>query len=452
MTQSFRELAEGATKLELTLRKGDVELGVVEGAEPTLSWDAEADEVPEVTRYGEVLSIKQPEELRGGRRMDVRLVLPSTIQDADVKTGLGEIAATGLRGAARLQTGNGEIGVKDFVGGELKIQSGNGEVKVEGARGHVRVSSGNGEIELTRVEGQIEANTGNGEIEIELAGPSQVRANSGMGDVEVKGEAVVDARVNTGKGDLECGAALLPGKHSFNTGMGDISVRLHPDASARVELQTGFGDVDSDFPLVRVGRSGPMGFGGARMVGSIGEGEPQVELTMKTGKGDLTLSRAGGPMPGARRERIHAGGKGFWKEQKHMWRNVGMDIATTITAEVASAIASSLGSPPRPPQPGGPPPPPEPPPRPEPPSAAESSPSVEPSAPPPSVEPAAPPPPPLDLSGPLRSSQTPMGPEEEKPDPMLTVLEAVARGEITPQEAEVLLAASRHGARAGGPV
>jgi hypothetical protein len=42
---------------------------------------------------------------------------------------------------------------------------------------------------------------------------------------------------------------------------------------------------------VRVGRSGPLGFGGVRMVGSIGEGEPEVDIALRSSKGQISLRR-----------------------------------------------------------------------------------------------------------------------------------------------------------------
>jgi hypothetical protein len=73
-----------------------------------------------------------------------------------------------------------------------------------------------------------------------------------------------------------------------------------------VDAQTSFGQIHSDFPLVRVGRSGPLGFGGVRMVGSIGEGEPEVDIALRSSKGQISLRRApdySTPSPGTTGER-----------------------------------------------------------------------------------------------------------------------------------------------------
>jgi hypothetical protein len=75
------------------------------------------------------------------------------------------------------------------------------------------------------------------------------------------------------------------------TDMGAIDLELPATIKARVDAQTSFGQIHSDFPLVRVGRSGPLGFGGVRMVGSIGEGEPEVHIALRSSKGQISLRR-----------------------------------------------------------------------------------------------------------------------------------------------------------------
>jgi hypothetical protein len=75
------------------------------------------------------------------------------------------------------------------------------------------------------------------------------------------------------------------------TDMGAIDLELPATIKARVDAQTSFGQIHSDFPLVRVGRSGPLGFGGVRMVGSIGEGEPEVDITLRSSKGQISVRR-----------------------------------------------------------------------------------------------------------------------------------------------------------------
>src|SRR5207248_5453692 len=112
--------------------------------------------------------------------------------------------------------------------------------------------------------------------------------------------------LRSGMGTIECAAALEPGTYEMVTDMGAIDLELPATIRARVDAQTRFGQIHSDFPLVRVGRSGPLGFGGVRMVGSIGEGEPEVDIALRSSKGQISLRRRpdyGGPSAGTPAER-----------------------------------------------------------------------------------------------------------------------------------------------------
>ncbi len=214
--------------------------------------------------------------------------------DIQVSTGNGEVTITGTIGGGAVHTGNGSISVES-VTGDLHANTGNGQIDVLAGDGSVHAQTGNGEIRVTRPSGEVELRTANGQLVVVEPQSATIRAETHHGQVQIRGGSVRSARLRSGSGDLTCGAVLEQGRHEMQTGKGDITVFLAPDARARIEAQTGKGKVNSEFPLVQVGRSGPAGFGaGLRMVGSIGEGEPQIEVAMRTGKGEIHLRRTGG--------------------------------------------------------------------------------------------------------------------------------------------------------------
>ena len=331
-TGDFEQLAQGATELRVELKRGDI---IARAGEPwALEWSSEAGEAPEVEREGAVLRVRQRQRgntyLPGNldlRRLDVRLTVPEGVEVAELRSGLGRVDAEGMRGRLTITTGNGALSLRD-AGGDAEITTGNGEVSIEGyegkltastGNGRVRVESlkgrlslytGNGPVEVLDLDGRARASTGNGDLrfigvagevelntahgQIEIAAPRSlaVQANTAMGGVRVEGGSLRSLRANSMVGELECSSRLEPGRYELSSGMGAITLHLSPDAPARVDAQTGFGQVDSDFPLVRVGRSGPMGFGGVRMVGSIGAGEPLADVSLRSGKGQIRLRRA----------------------------------------------------------------------------------------------------------------------------------------------------------------
>jgi hypothetical protein len=379
--EGFAELAAGARELRVILGKGDIVVRVTEGAMWSLEWSSDGDVAPEVEREGPVLHVRPPghggifdtgvfvdqghkrvfvgtggffngeagtagtdftslggdvgdivaEALRaagGGhtRRLDVRLTMPPGVEVVELRTGRGRIDAAGLvgrlslttghgpltlrsaRGEAEVATGNGEVVLEGFDGtvtattannrlqaerlsGTATLHTGNGRVEVRDSEGRIRATTGNGDVTLTAVAGDVELDTGHGTVEISASRSPAVRASTGMGGLRVEGGAVRGLRLRSGMGTIACAAALEPGTYEMVTDMGAIDLELPATIKARVDAQTSFGQIHSDFPLVRVGRSGPLGFGGVRMVGSIGEGEPEVNIALRSSKGQISLRR-----------------------------------------------------------------------------------------------------------------------------------------------------------------
>lgn len=355
MTHSFSELANGAKSLRVELKKGDIHVRAGEGLDWKLEWSSDGKEGPELEREGDLLRVRHRANgfLPGGldaKRMDIRLLMPLGVQVVELRTGLGRVEAEGLdgrlnlttgngamslrssRGEAGLNTGNGEVSINDFTGevtastgngrvnvnllrGKLALNTGNGQIEVLDVDGRVRASTGNGDLRLVSVAGEVELNTGHGQVEIGAPRSLLVQASSAMGSVHIEGGSLRGLRVNSTMGEVECASTLEAGKYELSSGMGAIILHLATRETARVDAQTGFGQVDSDFPLVRVGRSGPMGFGGVRMVGSIGEGDPQVNVSLRSGKGPIRLLRAepsSSPQPAGERFSAHTAPHGHW--------------------------------------------------------------------------------------------------------------------------------------------
>jgi hypothetical protein len=210
-----------------------------------------------------------------------------------------------------------------------------------------------------------------------------------------------------------------------------------------------------------------MGFGGMRMVGSAGEGEPQVELNLRTGKGNIALYRAGA----APITSVRSSSSPWWRATVDDPAMIGQVTAEAIehaarvaaetagplaasaaraaelaarhveaaaqeiAREVESAVDEAFGGPTarrdRPPVP----------PAPTSPIAPPSTPSAPPGpAAPPNPGAVEPPTPPSAGAGPGPAAEP--APSEDAPrpeppaDPTLSVLEALARGEISVDEAQ----------------
>ena len=376
---AFTQLASGARSVRVTLDKGTITLRAVPGEAWHLDWRSDDDEAPVVERQDTLLSIRQSgsEGFPTFRRLDVTLTVPSDLNTTTLETAAGTITAVGVSGRSRCESSNGSVTLREATGeaivvsangsvtvegfegqldarsgngsvhvtdvrGGTTLASGNGSVKVRDADGKVRVTTGNGSVDLAYAGGEVEIDSSHGSIHIEAPRDLAVRATTAMGSIRVEGGRVRALHLNSMMGGVTSDAVLAPGAYELETGMGTISVELPPVVRARIEAQTGFGRVKSEFPLVQVGRSGPMSIGGVRMVGSIGAGAPEVELSLRAGKGDIIVRQgADGPVSAHNSGHHHTPERGYERDPQPAFAPAD-GASTSASPPVASPMLTVL--------------------------------------------------------------------------------------------------------------
>ncbi len=471
--EDFAQLAAGAAVLRVDIHKGDIVARAMPGADWTIEWSSKGGTVeePVVERDGATLWVRQPHGHPHHRRLDVRLTIPTGVEEVNLHAGSGRIDALGLRGRLRLKCGNGALTLRESAGdaeatsgngaveiegfeGVLNASSGNGRVRLSGSRGEATLHSGNGNVDVTDAEGQTRATTGNGSISLtEVGGAAEANSGHGsvsinaprglaarvttaMGSIHVSRGALAPSRLTSSMGSIDCRAVLLPGAYTLESSISTVTLTLPAEARTRIDAQTSFGRVRSDFPLVQVGRSGPMSFGGMRMVGSIGEGAPEVEVTLRSDKGGVTLRRGAvddiasfseEPGIGFSAEETEMGEPGWAAAAVMNMRDMAdiadmADMAASAATSAVSAVKTAFArsAPSRPAYPS----------RPTAPTA--------PTAPTPLATPT-PPAMPTPPRGSAMPTSTPAPDGETDSTARLAVLEALARGEISVDEAETLL-------------
>jgi DUF4097 and DUF4098 domain-containing protein YvlB len=164
------------------------------------------------------------------------------------------ITIDGRCGGADLASGTGEISVAE-VAGDLRLRFASGTARAERVDGSVQVRSGSGSVVLGDVTGTVDSGCGSGRLEVRSAHGS-VRSRSGSGTAVLRA-VFDDVDLATGSGGVEIG---LPAGHS-----------------ARLEVTTGSGRVDSDLPIEQ------------RPSGTT----RRISIRARTGSGDVRLFRAG---------------------------------------------------------------------------------------------------------------------------------------------------------------
>lgn len=128
-------------------------------------------------------------------------------------------------------------------------------------------------------DAQLDLRTGAGNIQVEGV-LGETSAHTGAGNVQVR-EAAAPVTLSTGAGDVNY-EGQPRGECTFNTGAGNITLRLPADLSATLVLDTGIGDIS----LGGFDVSGDTS--GTHVEGTIGAGE-QATITADTGVGNITL-------------------------------------------------------------------------------------------------------------------------------------------------------------------
>lgn len=184
--------------------------------------------------------------------LDVVVTVP-TGTPVKISTFTADITTTGRLGTTDLASGVASINVED-VDGDLRLRMGSGSSHVQYVRGSVQSRAGSGTGHFGEVGGALTSACGSGNLTIELA-RSSVRTRAGSGD----------AIINAAHGDVD-----------FVSGSGNVTLGLPAGRSARLDVTTGSGRVESEMPVESR---------------STSDSHP-VQVRIRTGSGDIRLVRA----------------------------------------------------------------------------------------------------------------------------------------------------------------
>lgn len=195
-------------------------------------------------------------DLIGGKSrdaIDIDVRLPS---GSPVKIGAftATITVRGRCGRADIAAAASDVDL-DQVDGPLRLRYGSGTCRVARVSGAVQTRSGSGTVHLGEVGGAVSAACGSGEL-----------------DVTVVRGAI---RSRAGSGTVTLGAVF--GDVDLQSGSGAMSIGLPSGVSARLDLTTGSGRVDSELPI----SAAPLPV----------TGRP-ITIRARTGTGDVRVVRA----------------------------------------------------------------------------------------------------------------------------------------------------------------
>jgi lia operon protein LiaG len=203
--------------------------------------------------------------------------------DFAVYLAAGEVEAEGVEADVLIDTGSGGVTATGMVGA-LDVETGSGRVIVRRVSGDLRIDTGSGRVEVSDVVGdEIEIDTGSGGVKGVGLEADVLSVDTGSGSIELEAVTSSDVVLDTGSGSIDIDLMTDIDRLDADTGSGSITVRAPPDLGAMIEIETGAGGIELDFPVeVRSVRRD-------HVRGTIGDGRGEIEID--TGSGSVKLVR-----------------------------------------------------------------------------------------------------------------------------------------------------------------
>jgi DUF4097 and DUF4098 domain-containing protein YvlB len=203
---------------------------------------------------------------------------PEDVQAAEqttVELNAGQLlvkaAKSWKRWTARVSIGAGDMYLERT--GTLRGRTGFGAIEIEEVAGDADITTGSGSARLGAVDGAATIKNSNGDTWVGLAG-RELRVKNANGNINIdRARGTVVAK--TANGDVRLGA-VARGTVVAETAAGGLEIGISKGTAAYLDLQTGFGRVDSELD------------------GTDAPAEPAetVEVRGRTGYGDIWVRRA----------------------------------------------------------------------------------------------------------------------------------------------------------------
>lgn len=277
---------------------------------------------------GAMVRLQADCEGSNGGYMDFEVRVPASTAQLKLETRGGAVTAKNIDGKVEANTGGGNIQL-DEIGGVISVASSGGGIDIGKAGSDVQVATGGGNIHIGSAAGRIIASSGGGNLNIGAARlmtlqtgagsikvvkcSGRIKAETGGGSIDLS-EIEGPAQIETGGGGIHVGpirgglhaetgsgpiiATLAPGTtftdSRLETAVGDIIVYV-PDGlgvtvRAAVEVPRGQG-ILSDFPELKITRSGSYGAREAFAEGALNGGGPVLHV--HTTSGNIEFRRTG---------------------------------------------------------------------------------------------------------------------------------------------------------------
>ncbi|MDB4874392.1 MAG: hypothetical protein JWM41_838 [Gemmatimonadetes bacterium] len=192
--------------------------------------------------------------------------------------GVGDATVTNVDGDIRVSVATATV-TSEHTKGRLNLDTGSGAVKITDAQGDVTLDTGSGGVTVTGVKGEtLNIDTGSGSITGSDIDVRTLKADVGSGGIRLGRIHASHASVDAGSGGTELEFLSALDDLAVDAGSGGVTIRLPAAQGADVEIETGSGGIESDFPVQtnKVQRN--------YLRGRIGDGKGRIKIESGSGR------------------------------------------------------------------------------------------------------------------------------------------------------------------------
>ncbi len=211
---------------------------------------------------------------------DIHVTVPRGRQ-VKLAVGAGEISIANVDGQLTASVSTGPVAA-DHVHGDLTLATGSGTVNVSEIDGNVKLDTGSGSVTLAGVRGdRLTLDTGSGGVTASDIDAHLLTATTGSGTFRLTHVKASTLNLQTGSGSTNVELLAAADNVKIQSGSGSVTLTLPASASAALDVETGSGSIDTDFPVQSSHRQR------GQLNGTIGNGQGQIRI--ETGSGSVRL-------------------------------------------------------------------------------------------------------------------------------------------------------------------
>ena len=213
---------------------------------------------------------------------DLRVSVPRG-RSVEVHLAVGDVRVANVDGDLRIDVASASI-TTEHTRGSLSLDTGSGHVDVRDVQGDVDLDTGSGGVSVSGVRGNtLKMDTGSGSLTASDVDVRDLNADVGSGGVRLSRVRADRVNLDSGSGGTEIELLSNIERLTIDNGSGGVTVYLPETVGAQVEVETGSGGVDTDFPVqMRKWERNSLN-------GTIGDGRGRIHI--ESGSGTVRLRK-----------------------------------------------------------------------------------------------------------------------------------------------------------------